>query len=275
MRLGLFEDSDDEVVVERYTGNAVGFKEYVDNIYLQHRSDEDNFIPDPNYMGEKQPHLKPEYRFTIVEWITNIVYNMQRQVSAGLDNANNFSTDTLYLAVYLIDRFLSKTPNLRGDKFQLVGITCLLIASKYEDIFSIKLDDVFKVSYKAYSKKEIKAMEIAILESLNYNITHAYSNTFVDYFAIKLFFTNDMKNLASAYTEMALFDYELIGYKPSLIAAAATYMALEEKSNISNDFEAIVGHQLSEILPVVSHMRVFNINHEHLMNKIKAQITFR
>ena len=41
--------------------------------------------------------------------------------------------ETLYLAVNYIDRFLSFVP-VNRSKLQLVGVTCMLIASKYEEI---------------------------------------------------------------------------------------------------------------------------------------------
>ena len=39
--------------------------------------------------------------------------------------------ETLYLAVNYIDRFLSHVP-VNRSKLQLVGVTCMLVASKYE-----------------------------------------------------------------------------------------------------------------------------------------------
>ena len=41
--------------------------------------------------------------------------------------------ETLYLAVNYIDRFLAHVP-VNRSKLQLVGVTCMLIASKYEEI---------------------------------------------------------------------------------------------------------------------------------------------
>ncbi|EEC47909.1 predicted protein, partial [Phaeodactylum tricornutum CCAP 1055/1] len=42
--------------------------------------------------------------------------------------------ETLYLCVNIIDRYLSQVETVR-KRLQLVGITAMLIASKYEEIY--------------------------------------------------------------------------------------------------------------------------------------------
>ena len=43
-------------------------------------------------------------------------------------------SDTLFLAVSCIDRFLS-IQNVPRSQLQLVGVTCMMLASKYEEIY--------------------------------------------------------------------------------------------------------------------------------------------
>ena len=43
--------------------------------------------------------------------------------------------ETLYLTVNLIDRYLEKVEVMR-EKLQLIGVTAMLIASKYEEIYA-------------------------------------------------------------------------------------------------------------------------------------------
>ncbi len=43
--------------------------------------------------------------------------------------------ETLYLTVSLIDRYLEKV-EVHWEKLQLVGVTAMLIASKYEEIYA-------------------------------------------------------------------------------------------------------------------------------------------
>ena len=44
-------------------------------------------------------------------------------------------SDTLFLAVSFVDRFLS-TRQVQRNHLQLVGVSCMLIAAKYEEIYA-------------------------------------------------------------------------------------------------------------------------------------------
>lgn len=44
-------------------------------------------------------------------------------------------SDTLFLGVSCIDRFLS-IQNVSRSQLQLVGVTCMFLASKYEEIYA-------------------------------------------------------------------------------------------------------------------------------------------
>lgn len=44
-------------------------------------------------------------------------------------------SDTLFLGVSCIDRFLS-VQNVPRSQLQLVGVTCMFLASKYEEIYA-------------------------------------------------------------------------------------------------------------------------------------------
>lgn len=66
--------------------------------------------------------------------------------------------ETLFLTINLIDRYLEKTVIPR-TKLQLVGVTSMLISSKYEEIYAPEVRDFVYITDKAYSKEEILAME--------------------------------------------------------------------------------------------------------------------
>ena len=63
--------------------------------------------------------------------------------------------ETLFLAVNIIDRFLSKR-QVAKDKLQLVGATCLLIASKMEDMWPPLVRDLVYVASNAFTKQDLK-----------------------------------------------------------------------------------------------------------------------
>lgn len=65
----------------------------------------------------------------------------------------------------LIDRFLSTT-SVNRNKLQLVGVTAMLIASKYEEIYPPIVSDFVYITDNAYTKEEILAMEEHMLMAL-------------------------------------------------------------------------------------------------------------
>ena len=78
--------------------------------------------------------------------------------------------ETLYLTVNLIDRFLAVQPVAR-KKLQLVGVTAMLLACKYEEVSVPVVEDLILISDKAYSRKEVLDMVyIDILSSSVYVI---------------------------------------------------------------------------------------------------------
>ena len=65
--------------------------------------------------------------------------------------------ETLYLTVNIIDRFLAVHQILR-KKLQLVGVTALLLACKYEEVSVPVVDDLILISDKAYTRREVLDM---------------------------------------------------------------------------------------------------------------------
>lgn len=57
--------------------------------------------------------------------------------------------------VAIMDRFLQVQPVSR-KKFQLVGITALLLASKYEEMFSPNIEDFVYITDNAYTSAQIR-----------------------------------------------------------------------------------------------------------------------
>lgn len=73
---------------------------------------------------------------------------------------------TLQLAINYIDSFLAKSPDFSLDRYQLVGITSLLIACKHEEIYFPNITDFRDITDGKCSLKDIFDMEIEILTKL-------------------------------------------------------------------------------------------------------------
>src|SRR5215471_5676703 len=112
-------------------------------------------MPNPNYMV-KQNGLDWKMRGILNDWLI--------QVHAKF----RLLPETLFLAINLIDRFLSACV-VSLAKLQLVGITCMFVAAKFEAIAAPSVQGFHKLA-DSYSKKEIIEMERCVLKTINWNM---------------------------------------------------------------------------------------------------------
>ena len=77
----------------------------------------------------------------------------------------NFKRETYYIALSALDRYISVV-KVNRNELQLIGLTCLYIACKREEITSPGILDFAKTADNAYSVQDIRHMENKILLSL-------------------------------------------------------------------------------------------------------------
>jgi hypothetical protein len=72
----------------------------------------------------------------------------------------NFKCDdqTFFLAISLLDRYFKlKNETREISDLHIIGVTCMFIASKYEDIYPLKMKMVFeKIAHKKLPIEKIK-----------------------------------------------------------------------------------------------------------------------
>ena len=109
------------------------------------------------------------------------------------------------MALIYLNEFTSKH-EITKHEYQLVGITCLWIASKYEEIYPPKMHNYVDVTDNSYTLQELKDMEGRIIQSLGFNLTYTTALNILDVISDKwekernikkeLFLTKDsIKNL--------------------------------------------------------------------------------
>jgi predicted hydrolase (HD superfamily) len=87
----------------------------------------------------------------------------------GVQRKWQLREETLLLAGSLHDRYLEKK-TAAPRNLQLVRMTTLLIAAKFEEVRPPQISDLVYVTDKAYTRQEFINMEIAILVALNFKI---------------------------------------------------------------------------------------------------------
>jgi hypothetical protein len=92
---------------------------------------------------------------------------------------------TAFLAVNYTDRFLDIVM-VKKTKFQLLGATCLHVASKCEDVSYIGVEDLSMCADNVYSSMEVLKMEEQLLNTLDFTLavpTGIYNRICRSYFA--------------------------------------------------------------------------------------------
>ncbi len=161
---------------------------------------------------EKQKDLNEKMRGILLDWLVEVHLKFK------------LLPETLYLTVNLIDRVLERE-HISRQRLQLVGVTCMLIASKYEEIYAPEVRDFVYITDKAYAKADILRMETRILSLLKFRVAVPSAFRFLSRFHKILAGDSLSFNLSGYLSELALLEYRMLKYPPSLIAASAVYLA--------------------------------------------------
>ncbi|KAK9135379.1 hypothetical protein Syun_014709 [Stephania yunnanensis] len=140
---------------------------------------------------------------------------------------------TAYLSVSYFDRFLSKKciDNEQSWAIGLLSIACLSIAVKMEEC-SIPALTEFLVEHYYFESKVIQRMELLILNTLDWRMCSVTPFNYLHYFITKISDKSRPRDLAFRAVEFIFAmakEFGLLDHKPSAIAAAAIFAALDKE----------------------------------------------
>lgn len=201
--------------------------EYLGDIFENLLLEEKSLNLKINYDSMKsQTDINDKMRAILIDWLIDVHLKFK------------LLPESLFLTINMIDRYISRKQVLRS-KLQLLGVSALLIACKYEEIYSPELRDFVYITDKAFSKSEIIQMEQDILLTLNFDVTVPSILRFLELFALQYKFKEKDFALAKYLVEIFLIDFRVNKYSSSLIAATATYIVL--KLNRDDKVSQILG----------------------------------
>lgn len=195
------EDMDDPLMVA----------EYVVEIFDYLKVLEDVTMPNPEYM-EHQDDLEWKMRGILIDWLIEVHTRF------------HLLPETLFLAVNIIDRFLSAKV-VQLDRLQLVGVTAMFIASKYEEVLSPHVANFRHVADDGFSEAEILSAERYVLGALNFDLSYPNPMNFLRRISKADNYDIQTRTLGKYLMEISLVDHEFMEYHPSRIAAASMYLA--------------------------------------------------
>ena len=202
--------------ISKIKTNAQIPKEYINIIYHNLLLEENKgIIPYPDYSKIiSQKEINEQMRSILIDWIIDVHYKF------------NFTDETLFMTVLIIDRYISYK-SISKKKFQLLGITALLISCKHEEIILPKIEDFIYITDNAYVKEDVFDMENDILDILNFNLIAPSPIKFYEYLALKFEFDKKKFLLGKYLMESFMVDINYVKFRASVIACASIYIVMK------------------------------------------------
>ncbi|KAI4971736.1 hypothetical protein ZWY2020_002650, partial [Hordeum vulgare] len=127
---------------------------------------------------------------------------------------------TLYLTVNYIDRYLSVN-EINRQTLELLGIACMLIAAKYEEICAPQVEVILH--------QIVLNKEASVLNYLKFEMTAPTAKCFLRRFVRAAQVCDEdpplhLEFLANYVVELSLLEYSLLAYPPSLVAASSIFL---------------------------------------------------
>ena len=215
--------------------NIQNCNEYINEIFSHLKETENLNLPLENYMEKTQSEINERMRIILLDWLIDVQLKFK------------LLPETLFLTINIIDRYLSISKATK-ENLQLIGITSMLIACKYEEIYFPEIKDFIYMTDDTYSKDEVLQMEYEILKKLEFNITNPSSLRFLEIYDFYLKLDNKIYFLAKYFLELSLVNYKQIKFLPSIIATSAIY--LSKKQDVlfdENELWNITGYTFNDI----------------------------
>ncbi|CAI5469340.1 unnamed protein product [Closterium sp. Yama58-4] len=173
--------------------------------------------PRADYMEKVQRDVNSGMRTILVDWLVEVAEEYK------------LVPDTLYLTCAYLDSFLS-AHTVPRSQLQLLGISCMLIASKFEEIYAPQVDEFCYITDNTYTRHEVLQMESRVLNHLAFDLSKPTTKSFLRrYIRVAQASLKDpslkLEFLSNFFSELALTDYSCLRFKPSCLAASAVLLA--------------------------------------------------
>lgn len=162
------------------------------------------------YMS-RQADINAKMRGILVDWLVDV--NLKFKLLP----------QTLFLTVNLLDRYLA-AKQVSRQKLQLVGVTALMVVSKYEEVYPPMLKDFVAVCDNAYTKKEVLQMEADVLATLDFAVNRPTSYTFLELLRNRIRLEDKPFIFARYMLENALLDLSHLRHSALELATAAFFL---------------------------------------------------
>ncbi|KAK5971424.1 Cyclin N-terminal domain-containing protein, partial [Trichostrongylus colubriformis] len=214
----------------------------------------------------QHPQLSKQTRAVVADWMVEIQETFE------------LNHETLYMAVKILDLYLSKTKGVQKDDLQVLASAAFFISCKFEERSPPLIDDFMYVCDEQFDRTQMIQAEMKVLDTINYDIGFPLSYRYVT--------KTDMPKLTLAryILETSLMFYEFIGVSESLMAAAAILLAFKMHdreaiwSPILQKYSGYTGDDVEPLMWELNHMlhkrRIMYERLETVFSKYSHEVFF-
>ncbi|XP_034403418.1 G2/mitotic-specific cyclin-B1 [Cyclopterus lumpus] len=221
--------------------NPMLCSEYVKDIYKYLRQLEVEQNVNLSYLQGQE--VTGNMRAILIDWLVQVSLKFR------------LLQETMYMTVGIIDRFLQEHP-VPKKQLQLVGVSAMFLASKYEEMYPPEISDFAYVTDRAYTTAQIRDMEMSLLRVLKFQLGRPLPLQFLRR-ASKIYeVTAEQHTLAKYLLELTMVDYEMVHFPPSMVASAALALALKVLD--AGEWDVTLQHYMDytaeSLIPVMAHI---------------------
>lgn len=159
-----------------------------------------------------QSEINESMRSELIDWIIEVGSKL------------NLRDETIFMSVNIIDRYLN-LEKIKKTRLQIVGVTALVLAAKYEEIYPPETKQFISSAKRIMMKEEIYRLESQIIKALKFELSGPSPLPFLKRFLKLTNASERINSLATYFVMLQMLNYEMIKYNPSLIGAACVYLA--------------------------------------------------
>ncbi|KAL4334648.1 hypothetical protein GQ457_07G022820 [Hibiscus cannabinus] len=233
---------------------------YACDIYKHLKASELKKRPSTDFMETIQKDINPNMRAILIDWLVEVAEEYR------------LVPDTLHLTVNYIDRYLSGN-TMNRQRLQLLGVACMMIAAKYEEICAPQVEEFCYITDNTYFKEEVLEMESSVLNYLKFEMTAPTAKCFLRRFVRAAQGINEvplmqLECMGNYIAELSLLEYSMLCYAPSLVAASAIFLAkfilVPEKKPWNSTLQHYTLYKPSDLVKCVKDLHRLCCNNDNL-----------
>jgi cyclin B len=211
---------------------------------MQNLKQEESQFNIPKDFLKHQAEITPHSRGILINWLVSIHRYLK------------LVPETLHLSISLIDRFLNKK-SVSKYQLQLLGMTSLYLAGKYEEIYPPEFSKYLKICENAYSKSQVILMEKELLKVVDFKVNTPTIWVFFTKYSECAGLNKAEASFGQYLIELGLLEQGMNKFRNSLKAACAVYIASKYvKKETQWRLQGLTGYQEAELKECAQEMNL-------------------